>query len=247
MKIMLAFARAAALSGALAVALTGCTTTFGTTQFKRVYTSRVSAAGAQRLVITSDNGDVTATAADVPAIVIHATVETDDVSQLDRDKVSVTRSGGDVTVATVCGGRANFVFWSIQNCGADYQITYPKSLRVSVTSVNGDVLVIDGAAPVEAQTTNGDITIRAASSDVTAESHQGDVVASLAASWKGTRIDMQTTFGDVRLSVPDGFHGGVDAHTLAGDVDGASLLHGGPPTADLSTTFGDVDIRHTPS
>lgn len=242
MRIMRAFLRGTALCGAVAFALTGCTATVGSSHFIRQYSARASTAGVQRLVVTGQNGDVTATAADVSAVEIRARIETSDLSQLDRDTVSVTRSGGDLVVSSACN-KAWILFWSIQNCGIDYEITYPKHLSISVTNTNGDTLVVGAAAPIEAETENGDITIRAAGSDIVARSHQGDVEASLAQQWSGSRISMHTTFGDVILSASGSFRGGIAAHTVAGDISGHPPASAGRTVAQLSTTFGDIDFR----
>ena len=228
------------------MALAGCGVSVGVMRFAREYAAHVPASGLHRLVLISDNGDVTAIAGNVTAIEIHARIETHDFSELNLDSVSVTRSKGTATITSVCR-HASIVFWRVQNCGVDYAITYPRSMQLSVTVVNGDVIADDARAPVNVRTTNGDVTIRAAENDVVAQSREGDVTVALAQGWKGNRVDMKTMFGDVRFRVPDDFRGGVRAHTIFGEIDGLTAYapRAQPPIADLSTSFGDVDIIRT--
>lgn len=220
---------------------TACVANLNLDSFHRVYSSQVAAGQFRALEVKGENGDIFVYGADVKRIDVRARIETNDPAALSHDTVSISRNGDTAVIASVCN-RAGFAVWSIQDCGVDYDIRYPKGLRLSVTAVNGDVMVNGAGAAVDASTTNGDVTIRNASSDIDAHSQQGDVTASLGSVWSGDSVVMHTRFGDLRLDVPQGFRGDVHAHTIAGDVDGLSLIAGGPADVSLSTIFGDVTV-----
>ncbi len=227
-------------------ALAGCSgVVIGSGHFTRSYADRVPAAGLRELILQGGNGDVRARAAHVGAVRIRARIETSDIASLAHDTVSVSRSAGVLSVASVCPS-AHIVFWRVQRCGIDYDIEYPANLRASFTIVNGDVTVLAPASPVTVGATNGDVTISQAAGDVAGQSHEGDVTVSLARGWRGRSIAMRSTFGDIRLAVPAGFRARVRTHTVAGDVTGVSSYPLGPASADLSTTFGDIEVHHSP-
>ncbi len=221
--------------------LTSCVGVYSARSVTKSYASELPAAGLRELAVKGANGDVEAYGADVKAIEIRARIETNDLAALPDDTVAISRNGDTAVIASACS-RAAIGFWSIQNCGIDYDIRYPKSMHVSVETVNGDVTIGDAGAAVDAKTTNGDVTIRDSSSDVSARSQQGDVTVSLVPAWHGSTVGMSTRFGDVRLEVPEAFRGDVRAHTIAGDVDGLSSIAAGPADVDLSTMFGDVTV-----
>ncbi len=221
--------------------VTACVADLNLDSFHRNYASQLAATGLRALQVEGENGDIRVSGAAVRAIEIRARIETNDPATLPKDSVEISRNGDTAIVASECN-RTGIAFWSIQNCGVDYDILYPRAMRVSVTAVNGDVTIIGAEAAVEARTTNGDVTIRDASSDVDANSQQGDVTTYLGSAWLGRTLALGTRFGDIRLAVPQGFHADVQTHTIAGDVDGVSSIPIGSADVRLSTIFGDVTV-----
>ncbi len=216
--------------------LTGCV---GSPQYYRLSTASVPAGHATRLVLHDVNGDVEMRAAAGETISVQARIRMHDLNSLEAAHVVAVRNGSDVMIGSTCPTRA----FSFDFCEVDYTIVYPRSLALSIKTVNGDVAVDAPASETRVETTNGDVRVREALANVTATSHQGDVTTSLADAWKGGTVTLHTTFGDVRLTVPDDFHGTVHGHTVAGDVDGLTSFGAGPAIADLSTTFGDVQVQ----
>jgi hypothetical protein len=227
---------------ALAASLAGCVS-IGANSFSRDESLSLPATHLQILVLKAANGDINLSSADISAIEVHAHIEANDPVALPHDTVRFSRRGTTAVVSSVCDYK-HVVLWSVQNCGIDYDIRYPKTMALSVTNVNGDITITGSRAAVDAVTTNGDVTVHGASADVSAQSHEGNVTVSLSNAWRGRRITASTRFGDVLLYVPDTFRGRVRAHTVAGDIHGFSSIASGPPSVDLSTTFGDVTITH---
>jgi len=87
---------------------------------------------------------------------------------------------------------------------ARYNVTYPSDMRLDLRLSNGDVTVNRALAPI----------------DLAAD--DGNVEASLASGWSGNEIRMQSATGTVRLAVPKGFRGKIDASSDSGVVHNTS-------------------------
>lgn len=236
----------ALIAGALlAVALFGCDNANVWLSSHR-YVASLPAAGIRRVVLIGYNGTIRAVATDGKTIVLHATLRARD-DRMTGDDVTLVRRGDEALITSTCPSRFT-VLWRVQLCDVYFTLEYPRSLDASLHLANGDVTVEGGAGSVDAGTTNGDVTVRGVSSDVTARSHEGDVTASLAPSWRGKNISLQTTFGDVELTTPPSFRAMLELqHPWAGDVEGTADVLPGPAVVSARTVFGDIEVNgHRP-
>lgn len=117
-----------------------------------------------------------------------------------------------------------------------YTVRYPADMRLDLRLSNGDVRISKPSAGVEIYDEDGNIDVDAPRATITAESAHGDVTvtgalapidlaaddgnvaATLATTWSGNEIRMQSATGTVRLTVPKGFRAKIDASSDGGAV-----------------------------
>lgn len=116
--------------------------------------------------------------------------------------VSVERVGGELQAATGNG--------RVRVADTD------GAIRVSTG--NGDVEVRGAKAPVRVTTGNGRITVSAAEGPVVARSGNGDIDVRLSAPAAREDMSFSTGSGSVRVTLPAGFNGELDASTGNGEV-----------------------------
>ena len=121
-----------------------------------------------------------------------------------------------------------------------FRIQAPESTNLDLGSSNGSLSVSDVRGRMELRTSNGSINLMSVGGDVTADTSNGSITATLEGSkWDGAGLDIGTSNGSVRLSIPDGYN----AHLIAGTSNG-SINVGFPITVtgrinrDIDTTIG---------
>lgn len=196
--------------------------------YKRTFETTIPAAGATSLNVADFNGDVTLQAVDgTDSVQVNATLEARSANALSAASVRTYRTGDVVHIDDACSSR-HFFFWSFADCDVDYVVRYPRGMALTVK--------ID----------NGDVSVRGASNDFDISTKHGDVDASVAGTWRGSRIAMHTSTGDVDLKVPSNFAATLEAHTRIGDVSDDAHLKGGTVQVVATSTIGDVDITRSP-
>lgn len=156
---------------------------------------------------------------------------------------------------------------SDDNWSVSYQISVPRNTDLSLNAHNGGISIrsVDGA--IEFETTNGGVSLGDLSGSVKGRTTNGGVNVELTGStWKGPGLDVVTTNGGVKLSVPEtyaanfetgttngGFKSDVPALTVqTEDKDGwtrskkirASMNGGGAPIRVVTTNGGiKIDAR----
>ncbi len=190
-----------------------------------------------------------------------------DVSAWDRDEVSVRATlrayGGDgrsptvLLAATAIGSEG--ALRSVTEGGGwvevAYEIRVPRGTDLSVRTRFGAVAVEGVVGEHRLFTRVGAIRLADVGGDVQAETSAGNVtVVASGGTWEGPGLDASTRMGDVRLDVPSGFDGVVEASTRWGSIgDGTAegrraaetskqYLGAGGPTFRLRTRMGDVRI-----
>jgi DUF4097 and DUF4098 domain-containing protein YvlB len=126
---------------------------------------------------------------------------------------------------------------------------------LTVRTVSGDVSTRRAGGAVYVTTTSGDIVARNVPGDIQIRTSSGDVVSSVLAPMK--RIAVETTSGDVRLTLPDPLAGRLDVHTSSGEVSAQipmklsqnptrrqldGVLGAGDALTSVQTSSGDITI-----
>jgi DUF4097 and DUF4098 domain-containing protein YvlB len=215
-------------------------------------------------VETSRNGDVTVCS------VLRGDDSCDDEGRRsgwndDRGWVSVSMtvlvpSGGRVRVSTGNGAV------TVENVNGEVQAaTGNGRVRVAgtggpvgATTGNGDVEVRDARAGVRVTTGNGRVNVTTAAGPVEARSGNGDIDVQIGAVRSGENMAFHTGSGAVRVTLPAGYNGELDASTGNGELRSdfdltvkgrldprriRATIGDGGPTLRLTTGNGRLEVR----
>ncbi len=172
--------------------------------------------------------------------------------------VTTSKTGTRLTVS-VTGPSQNILPFDGAS-GYELQITYPSAMKVDLREFAGRVHVERVTAPMQIYSANGPILVDDALSALTAESDQGDVTvgnaramveltcgngnvnATLAPNWAGNLVRMESTQGNLTLSVADGFRGRFDVTSAQGTVTNPLHTTAHAPLVFMLTEQGNVAV-----
>jgi DUF4097 and DUF4098 domain-containing protein YvlB len=145
--------------------------------------------------------------------------------------------------------------------GAGFEVRYdvkvPRYAVVEVTSTNGPVTVTNVTGSVNAHTTNGAVRATNLRGGLDARSTNGSVNAEMAV--VADRLWLQTTNGDIRLTMPAGARADISASWTNGGISLSDLkldeterssrrfegrMNGGGTPIELHTTNGRIRLRN---
>lgn len=152
----------------------------------------------------------------------------------------------------------------IENYGVSFQILVPRSMNMNLTAKNGGISIDSVEGNIRFQTQNGGVDLDELAGDVRGKTQNGGVRVELdGASWRGSGLDVETTNGGVKISMPANYAAHVETGTVNGgfksDIpalnpndDGgekwnrkkriSAHINGGGPTIRIITTNGGVKI-----
>jgi hypothetical protein len=105
-------------------------------------------------------------------------------------------------------------YWSVA-----FELQVPRKADIRVDATNGGIIVEDVRGRIDAHTVNGGIVLGDVNGDIRGETVNGGVRAELSdEKWDGPGLELKTVNGGVRLSVPNGFSGELDARTANGGI-----------------------------
>jgi hypothetical protein len=142
-----------------------------------------------------------------------ATAETEDRARQIVSGVRIQPSGDRIEADGPAGlGRRES--WHVS-----YELTVPAQMNLSLKSVNGGLAVRNVEGRIEFTTTNGGVRLRNVNGDVRGRTTNGGVDIELdGAMWQGEGLDVQTSNGGVRLSVPENYSARLEASTNNGGL-----------------------------
>lgn len=249
------FRAAILMTAALALAMSGATSVYGSEEDVVRKSFTVQPGG--RLVCDTDLGSVELRGTDAGSVevAVHREVRHGNREKLLREfQLKFEQRGNDIYVT---GDRERHgLHWLWQNIWHDLQvrfvITVPRSFDADVRTSGGDVDIADLGGKVAARTSGGDVKCERIGGDIDARTSGGDVGIGVA----GGRVEAHTSGGDVRIEEAKGSvlartsggdirieraGGEVDAHTsggsiTAGDIGGALIAKtsGGSVTATIA-------------
>jgi hypothetical protein len=139
-----------------------------------------------------------------------------------------------------------------------FRIQAPKSTDVTLRSSNGSLNVTDVSGTMRLRTSNGSIKLMDVGGDVDADTSNGSVNATLGGrSWQGSGLNVTTSNGSVRVTIPDNYNARLVAGTSNGSInvdfpitvqgrinrDIDTNLGSGGPTIRLRTSNGSVRVE----
>jgi len=209
----------------------------------------------ERLAIdASPNGGIEVVGWDRPEVKVRAKVVAvaDSEDEASRMAAEVRIESADTIHAEGPHGGRHAHWW------VSYQAFVPRRADVQLESTNGGIHLADVAGRLEFRTTNGGVSLTRVAGDVKGRTTNGGVEVRLTGSeWKGQGLDVETTNGGVKVSVPSDYsarlvtgtvNGGMRVDfpvTVEGKIDrrlDVELGRGGP-TVRAVTTNGGVVIR----
>ena len=201
------------------------------------------------------NGSITISGWDRNEILVRARKQAWARSESDaREMLGGITIGRDGTIRA--DGRSN----SARNTGwaVSYDISVPRKLDLDLETLNGSIRVADVNGRVTFDATNGSVTLENMAGDVRGETTNGSMnVVLTGTKWDGAGLDVRTTNGSVRLTIPDGFNARLETGTTNGGMNfdfpitiqgqvsrriTTDLGSGGPPVRAV-TTNGSVSVR----
>jgi hypothetical protein len=213
------------------------------------------ASGGSLTVDASPNGGIKVEGA--PRYDIHvrarvvATAMTEDRARQIASAVRI-QPAGDRIEAEGPSGLGHREGWHIS-----YELSVPNQTNLSLRSTNGGVSIRDVDGRIEFASTNGGVKLANVAGDVRGRTTNGGVNIELdGATWRGEGLDVQTSNGGVKLTIPDDYSARLLVSTTNGgmnsdfpipatgrhhrDVD-ATLGAGGAPIR-VRTSNGGVRI-----
>jgi hypothetical protein len=148
-----------------------------------------------------------------------------------------TIAGGVLRITSRC------VSLVVGSCTADYRITVPESVAVTITAQRGDVHLDAFRGSAHVATGGGSITAEAFCGFVLeATAHGGSI--DVATICSPERLELRTDSGDVSATVPPGRYR-IDADSNGGQVAVRGLEHAGdaPWTIQALSSSGDVTLE----
>ena len=102
--------------------------------------------------------------------------------------------------------------WSVS-----YRLEVPSHSSLSLRSTNGGISIHDVEGKIEFRTVNGGVTLSRLGGDVRGRTSNGGVTVDLdGATWNGAGLDVETSNGGVKLSIPAQYSARLDAGTVNG-------------------------------
>jgi hypothetical protein len=181
----------------------------------REYT--VPAAGSTLTVDASPNGGIAVEGASRGDILVRArvvataTTEEEARAIAARVQVVATADHVDADGPRDLGRREG---WHVS-----YRLAVPVHTPLSLRSTNGGISVDGVNSRVELRTTNGGVKLSRMGGDVEGRTTNGGIDVDLdGSSWQGAGLDVETTNGGVRLSIPAQYNAHLETGTANGSV-----------------------------
>lgn len=146
-----------------------------------------------------------------------------------------------------------------QSWSVSYDIYVPRSTNLTLTANNGGVSIESIAGSINAETENGGLSLSDVHGDVRGRTVNGGINADLTGDrWVGGGLDLRTSNGGVRLTIPSNYSATLEAGTVNGSVNVdfpmtiqgrigekqfTTTLGAGGATVRATTTNGGVTIR----
>jgi hypothetical protein len=189
-------------------------------------------------VDASPNGGIRVEGAPRYDVLVRArVVATADTEDRARQIVSAVRiqPSGDRIEAEGPTGLPRRESWHVS-----YELSVPGQMNLSLKTVNGGVAVRGVEGRIEFTTTNGGVKLANVNGDVRGRTTNGGVDIELeGAMWQGEGLDVQTSNGGVRISVPENYSAKLEASTVNGGLnsDFPVVMQGRRPR-ELEATLG---------
>lgn len=182
---------------------------------------------------------------------ISASANTDADARRIASSVRVDMSGGRIRVDGPEPNRDEH--WNVS-----FDIQVPRMAVLTLNTQNGGISIDDFRGSAQFHARNGGLSLTHVGGDLRGDTTNGGVTVDVASDhWDGSGLDVQTTNGGIRLTLPKGYSGELESGTTHGglnidfpvNVQGSlgrhltTTLGSGGPKVRAITTNGGVTIR----
>lgn len=168
--------------------------------------------------------------------------------------INILTSGAQIRAEGPSTGRRES--WSVS-----YDIYVPRQTDLTLTANNGGVSIESVTSRISAETENGGLSLNDVQGDVHGRTVNGGINAELTGDrWVGGGLDLRTSNGGVRLTIPSNYSAMLETGTVNGSVnvdfpvtiqgriggrEFNTTLGAGGATVRATTTNGGVTIRRS--
>lgn len=202
-----------------------------------------------------ENGGITVHGWDRADIMVTAMVQTQAETEADAQaiakQVNIVVNGGQIRTdhPSLDGRREG---WSVS-----YEIWAPRRTDLTLNALNGGLVVDNVEGKLDLRTVNGGLNLADVGGDVRGITSNGGITANLSGdSWRGTGLDLRTSNGGVRITLPANYSAQLETGTVNGrmNVDFPITVQGsfsrrlstqlgrGGATIHAETTNGGVTV-----
>lgn len=141
-------------------------------------------------------------------------------------------------------GDKSFLDWlHLNHTEVKVLVRIPRASNLSVSSVNGPIVVNGVSGPLAIRLVNGPIDVNGSGAVLSLHSVNGPIQAEIVDLSHVPDIAIHTTNGAIDVSVPKGFRAAVHASTVFGPIDNNVASSGGPGTMTISLVAGPITIN----
>ncbi len=178
--------------------------------FRDLREMTMSATGSLR-VDAGTNGGISVIGEDRNDILVRACVQAwGDSAEAAKNAVAAVKVNtlGEITAESSAGNKN----WSVS-----YQILVPRTTNLDLKANNGGINISGTDSTAEFETRNGGINLQNLAGSVKGRTTNGGVNVTLAGStWKGSGLDLQTTNGGIKLTMPENYAANIETGTVNG-------------------------------
>jgi hypothetical protein len=156
------------------------------------------------------NGGVKVIGSDRPDVLVRACVQTWGKTDAEAKAVAagIKISSGSIVKAE--GPEEEK--WSVS-----YEVLVPRNTNLKLNAHNGGIAIGNVEGRLEFETQNGGVSLRDVAGDVRGRTTNGGVNLALSgASWKGSGLEVTTTNGGVKISMPENYAANIETGTVNG-------------------------------
>ena len=103
------------------------------------------------------------------------------------------------------------------NWAVSYEIIVPRLSNLKISTENGGIGISSVEGTVEFEAVNGGVSLSDLAGDVKGTTKNGGLsVELIGASWRGRGLDVETTNGGVKLSIPENYAAQIETGTVNG-------------------------------
>jgi hypothetical protein len=211
-----------------------------------------------RIEVVNTNGTITVEATEGGAVEVKAVMKahgaTEESAKEALAKVEIREDAGTGSV------RLEAKYPKVlgrQGVTISFALRVPKSVKIDVSTVNGQIKLEGVLAAVKAETTNGTIEGRGLGSAVTASTTNGSIKLSMAGV-TGNGVQAETTNGSIELKLPESAKASLSARCVNGGIAVSDLsfekvgegtrrrldgkINGGGAPVSLETVNGSIRV-----